>query len=210
MAQTDFIDVEPLRETFAQYCGHGDGTIKPVKTIMMVGAVFNDRNLGFDLDSENDPFAFMDDKHYLQSVLAALKDKNIPVDPDFEIDVVNIKQEYGGLDFLNPQLGLKADLIISCFIYAFNGPNGKAYAKEVAPWARATQVSPNHFDKDAWYDAAERTGAFIIATIGSLEEISLSQFEHSTKKDNYQLVHNANDTKIMIDRVAGASNALKI
>lgn len=164
-----FLDESPetifsLREKFAAFCRPGTPEKPALKTICMVGAYNSPNGMPwYDLD-----------KLYLELTLRRLNANNIPVDPEFEIEIENKDPQEGGKDFL--ERTKPADIVVICCI--FNPPAWEAPLYSADHGAGHFTISKKHFEKTAWHDAAARIHAKIISIMGNdfSSEIGPSHF----------------------------------
>jgi hypothetical protein len=157
-----------LRKKFtAEAAGDSPVKIEPVKSIMLVGAR---TTRGADgvvcLDESSDGV-------WLMGALHELARQGIPVDPAYEISVVNIDPAFGGEDFLTTEQ--KADAVVTCFVF---NPGDCSPHDLAQPEYRhgLFALSPHHCDNDLWYESALRTGAKVVIAIGGWSEINGEHF----------------------------------
>jgi hypothetical protein len=119
-----------------------------VKKILLVGALLEGEKLSFN------------DQVFLDGTLRFLVDHKIPVDPEYEVEFVNLKQ---GEDFLSGNF--KADVVVACHVFnpPNDGPGGGFF-----PGADESVffISEKHHLQNAWHDAAVKSGARIICAYG--------------------------------------------
>jgi hypothetical protein len=146
------IDDSYLRTRFKDYCilaGESSAKPKPLKRILMVGAIMIGRALE------------QTDQIWLGAALLAAEKKGIIVDPDFEVEVVNLDH---GEDFLDGDY--QADLVISCWVPR---PQKGHFNEGGLPVLRGYfGVSPKAREKSIWHQALVRSGAQVVAVMGDI------------------------------------------
>ena len=139
-----------LRAEFGRVAANSN--LVPLRTISMVGAYPGEEGLP---DAQ--------DGFRLAKTLRLLRHCNIPLHPEFEVDVVNIHPAHGGRDFLKETK--PADVIVLCFL--FNPPSHPELYMEEPQHVGIHAISTHHLSATAWHDSAVRVGAKIITVFGN-------------------------------------------
>ena len=95
-----------LRDKFAAYTG-GKATGRVLKTIGMVGAIPNDNYQS----GMGEP-----DKALLEKSLQTLQKLGYTIASDFDVSIININEEYGGMDYMDASNPERFDISIFCYI----------------------------------------------------------------------------------------------
>ncbi len=156
-----------LRDDFARFCrvSSANQNTPPLKKIHLIGA----------FPDENDPsipdFA---DYSALGISFSIASQMGVAISPEFEPEIINIYPKYGGRDFLKD--GAAADMLVFCFV--FNPPEKDLSFFSASPGMSPNlAISPLHFEKNVWHDAAVRTGAKLLAISGGdYDEINARHF----------------------------------
>lgn len=137
--------LKKLRTTFGRVAANSN--LPPLRTISMVGAFPGPNGLPYDHD-----------EYRLLKTLKMLNDCDLPLDPEFEVDVVNIHAACGGRDFLKETK--PADVVVLCFI--FNPPVDPPHSCNKGIFT----ISELHHGNNVWHDSAVRVGTKIISVYG--------------------------------------------
>jgi hypothetical protein len=128
---------------------------EPVRSITMVGALFDDSLTG-DLS--------IVDEYYLLKVFEICSRKSIPIAADVKIALTNL--DYGSQhDFLKDPK--PADMLI--LSYLFYNPIGIALHQGKASFTSGTRQSPYAADSGRWHKSVLQTGARYVFNIVSAE-----------------------------------------
>lgn len=119
---------------------------EPLRRIAVVGAHYNPKK-GFSAA----------DKEWVKSAFDLCRRKGIAIASDFEIVPLNLKN---GHDFLDPALGVQADMVVVCYVPAHDAPPGDRMPNDSSWMSR----SPRAAVKDVWREAALRAGARLVVT----------------------------------------------
>lgn len=164
------LDMNDLREEFAEMTVAADPRQTKISKILMVGAV-----AGGAPDAEFQGLILADYLR-LHETMESLKENNFTLDPDFEVEVVN--RMYGD-DFLDGEY--TADVVILCHVFHPKDENMALHYRDQGD--HTFDTSPNHFKDNAWRDAVERTGASLVFVhpkdfqMRATTEVGLSRIE---------------------------------
>ena len=151
-----------LRREAAESCASASG-VAPIRSISAVGA-YRAVLGGNDIDSQR-----------ITALLKYLIRSGVPVDPGFEIDVVNFRD---GRNFLQEKK--ETDLLMVCWIYR-RQTRGTHQFSLYDDWRTASEnrlsmmVSPNHSDGN-WAARAVDAKARLVATYGDIEDVCSDTF----------------------------------
>lgn len=127
----------------------------PIKRVTLVGA----KN-----DDENPEQLSLNDRDHLRTTFDAMVNFGIPVHPDFEIEIANIRPEYGGQDILKRTA--ETDLLVYCFVHNPDPAKKVAVPFHTNPSLhRDFLISAHHFDRNVWHDSADRMQAKLLSVI---------------------------------------------
>ncbi len=139
------LDHQSFKDSFNHYIAVGTPKQKPIKDILMVGALFK--------DEKKDQLSINDNVD-LMLFLREMKEYGISIDPNFSINVCN---RHYGEDFLNDSYKVDAVLfsMVDNPIFYANPLKDNGYSKPF-------NISKNHFEKSIWGQKVIETGANIL------------------------------------------------
>lgn len=141
-------NLEALRSKYARYTVSPGSAVKPLKSILFVGAHLAPRaETGIDMRDEN----------RFEDALDLCQAHNIAVDPEFTVNCINIDpaavEGHQPEDFLDGKY--KADLVVSDFL---NDPYPRREHSDPNNYG-VFSISPRHYLDNVFYESALATGA---------------------------------------------------
>ena len=142
----------------------GDSDMK-VNNIALVGAV---------ADIKNPYLTTEQDNAMLYSSLIALRVMGREVSESCTVETYNMAKEYGGRDFLDPQEGARADVVVMCFVDRTVAENADFKTSIRREYGETTAAGVLYSEYELhgdtpWNDAAKRAGAHTVITFGKYE-----------------------------------------
>jgi hypothetical protein len=116
----------------------------PLRRILLVGARLDERSRNF---FGNDGCLQERDRDCVISTIRGLRERNIPIDPNFEISICSPRPLCRQNFHARPE---NADIVVICYIS--NSPDGKAKTR---------------FEPDIWYKNVASTGAKVVSVVGA-------------------------------------------
>lgn len=157
----DFVNQDYLKEHFAEKTVDfvSDGVMS---SIVLIGGTPRNGQL-----SSNDRF-------YLENAFDLFQATSIPVARNFHVSVANIDPVYGGVDALDAQQSVPADVWIICFLPNQNVQN--LSSRFVALGHTNHLYSPLDKGLGEWHQAASRNKVKAIVTMGMGSEVNHLDF----------------------------------
>jgi len=172
---------QSLRERFSGQPADAHDRLA-LRTIALIGATPQNGELkNFDL-------------LYLDAAFEQIDLLGLPLAEDFEVLAANIDPAYGGVDPLDPERQVEADIWVTCFLPKVDDAYRKFFDDRIARGDRTHLYSPFDTHQGAWVEAALRNKVKVIVTMGLSAEVDHSTF--TDDRNHYALARVLNNGPI--------------
>lgn len=113
---------------------------------------------------------------YFDAALEQMQILDLPLAEDFEVIGANMDPAYGGVDPLNPESSVEADVWVTCFLPRVDDAYKAFFDDRIARGDRTHLYSPFDTHQDAWVEAALRNKVKVIVTMGLSAELDHRTF----------------------------------